>query len=177
MRHKDRRVGRGITLVECLVGLAVLAIVLSAGLPAYTGWRESTRLRGAADRLHNDLRLAQSEAHRRLSNVAVSFRRTADGGWCYGWRLETACDCEQLQHCVIDGTERAVRSDDWPGIDLAPGIAGNTLIFNPRRSTVTAGHITVAGASGDQLRVVVSGIGRIRQCAPGGGLLGLPECE
>lgn len=177
MRQTHHRGGRGLTLIELLVGLTIMAVLLSVALPAFSSWRETARLRGAAAALQSDLRLAQSEAQKRQSSMAVSFRSTSSGGWCYGWRLDTHCDCRQAQQCVIDGAERVVRSDDWPGIALVPGVSGGTFTFNPRRGTVTAGNVTLAGEYGGQLRVVVSGIGRIRQCTPNGSLAGVPACD
>lgn len=60
-----RRRGRGFTLVELLVTLALLALLMLAATPPLATWSANARVRGAAERLGNDLRLTRAEALRR----------------------------------------------------------------------------------------------------------------
>ncbi|WP_173804198.1 pilus assembly FimT family protein [Sphaerotilus uruguayifluvii] len=62
---------RGFTLVELLVTLGVLALVMMAATPPLATWAANARVRGAAERLGNDLRLTQSEALRRSRQTAL----------------------------------------------------------------------------------------------------------
>lgn len=172
------RAAQGITLIEVLVALAIASILAAVSIAALSDWADAARLRGAATVLSTDLRLAQTEAQKRQTRVAVTFATDDWGGWCYGWQLDSPCNCRQAAQCLVEGVPRVVTSPDWPGIRLAPGVAGNTFTFNPRRGTVTAGHVTLHSDSGHAIRVVVHGMGRIRLCRPAHHppLAGLPTC-
>lgn len=167
----------GLTLVEALVALAILAILAAVAVPSIQHFRHSLRLKGAADVLVAELRLAQSESFKRQVGMSVSFR-TNSGAWCYGYSIDAACDCTLANACLVDGVEQVRRHDQFPGIQLVPGVSGNRFSFQPRRGTVTAGNVTLTGENGRQLRVVLSGMGRIRTCTPAGAssFSGYPTC-
>ncbi|WP_144325683.1 GspH/FimT family pseudopilin [Tepidimonas aquatica] len=169
---------RGLTLVEVVVVAAVLAILIGVALPALGTWVERSRLRGAADVLSAELRQAQSEALKRRQTIVVSVSAD-DTRWCLGWREQTACDCtRQPTDCLLDGAARVRTHADHPNVALVPAITGGAFVFSPRRGTVTAGNLTLALADGSQIRIVVHGLGRVRQCIPDGApaLAALPGC-
>lgn len=168
----------GWSLVELLTALGIVGIVVALALPATRDWQEVERLRSAAVLVHNDLRLAQAEAHKRQVGITVRFRRTAPGHWCYGWSIARSCDCFQPADCTVDGESRTVFSADWPGIDAIPNVAGDTFGINPVRGTITAGNLTLVSPSGYAVRVVVHGMGRVRSCIPSGHppLAGMAAC-
>lgn len=56
---------RGFSLVELMVTLVVLAVLLTASLPAIGTWIANARVRSVAEEIQNGLRLAQTEAVRR----------------------------------------------------------------------------------------------------------------
>lgn len=60
---------RGVTLIELMVGLVILALLLAMGLPSYGVWISNSRVRSAAEGLQSGLVLARSEAMRRNQNV------------------------------------------------------------------------------------------------------------
>ncbi|MFN3958036.1 MAG: GspH/FimT family pseudopilin [Tepidimonas ignava] len=175
--HRRARV-RGLTLVEVIVVAAVLATLIGVALPAIGTSVERSRLRGAADVLSAELRQAQSEALKRQRTIVVSVSAD-DTQWCLGWREQTACDCaRQPTDCLLDGVARVRTHADHPNVVLAPAITGGAFVFSPRRGTATAGNLTLALADGSQIRIVVHGLGRIRQCIPDGApaLAALPGC-
>ncbi|MBE7941967.1 MULTISPECIES: GspH/FimT family protein [Ramlibacter] len=86
------RRSRGLTLVELLVVLALVAILLGLGVPSFARLLERTRVSTAAQRLQSHLALARSEAVRR--GLRVTLCKSADGlvcattgGWEQGWIL------------------------------------------------------------------------------------------
>ena len=56
---------RGFSLVELMVTLTVLAMLLTAAIPAIGNWIANARVRSVAEELQNGVRLAQTEAVRR----------------------------------------------------------------------------------------------------------------
>lgn len=167
MRLPERRRCHGVTLVEILIVVAISGILAAVAVPALSSMQHNKRLRGTADVLVSELRMAQSESFKRQRSVSLSFRETASG-WCYGYSIDAACDCREALSCQIDGVESVRHHDQHPGVQLNPGVSGNRFSFQPQRGTVTAGNVTLTGGNGNQLRVVVSGFGRIRICTPTG---------
>src|SRR5437660_1719517 len=85
-----RRRVRGFTLIELMVVLAISAILVGVGTPAFTGLIRQTELTSATNDLFASLLLARSEAAKRRSRVALC--KSADGstctpagGWEQGW--------------------------------------------------------------------------------------------
>ena len=68
---------RGVTLIEMLIGLTVLGILLMLGMPSYTTWIQSTKIRAAAESLQAGLQLARAEAARRNTQVELVLTDTA----------------------------------------------------------------------------------------------------
>ena len=63
------------SLIEIAVGLAIVAIVLTVGLPSFGTWVQNSKIRTAAESIQNGLQQARSEAVRR--NTAVRFQFTS----------------------------------------------------------------------------------------------------
>jgi len=87
------RVGRkalGVTLVEALVALVVLALLTGLAAPVLTGMRQRQALRGVAEGFWNSLVLARAEAMARQQRVTVCAQSSAGecdptGPWQRGW--------------------------------------------------------------------------------------------
>lgn len=65
------RFGRGFSLVELMVVVAVIGVLMAVGLPTFQTWLRSVQVRNAAESLLNGLQFARMEALRR--NERVSF--------------------------------------------------------------------------------------------------------
>ncbi len=92
-RPRRTRCSRGLTLVELLVCLAVLATLVASGTPAYAGWIANARLAAFAEQLAYSLSLARAEAVKHggrinLCKVAgAGASCTTAGGWERGWMM------------------------------------------------------------------------------------------
>src|SRR5690606_30371906 len=65
------RRAQGISMIEVVVAMAILAILMTAAAPSLGDWMSRTRMRNAAESVHNGLNQARMEAVRR--NRAVGF--------------------------------------------------------------------------------------------------------
>ena len=56
---------RGFSLIELMVGVAILAVALAFGVPSFADWISNMQIRSTAESLQNGLQFARSEAVRR----------------------------------------------------------------------------------------------------------------
>lgn len=69
-----KHVGRGFSLVELVVTLAIMGILLALAMPSYRAWIVNVKIRSTAESIQSGLQLARAEAVRR--NTAVMFQLT-----------------------------------------------------------------------------------------------------
>ena len=180
------RSNTGFTLIEMIATVAVLAVLVTVGIPSFQETIDKRRLTGAAEQLQADLQYARSEAIKRNGNVFVNF--TASGSnWCYGIST-TTCNCNTTS-CQLDTVEKEVNQDGFRNISLGvTNMTGNNLNFEPRRGLVSmnnnaapivTGTVTLTSSSSSKsLRIDVSRLGRVKLCSPSGSgnLSGYPTC-
>ncbi len=162
---------RGVTLLELLVAMAIAALLLAAGVPAWPQYTLDVRLRTLGHTLASDLNHARRAAVTRNRRVTVCPGAPDTGcgalpHWETGWFLFQDDNGDQVRQAseellsVFDGTARAtVRSS----------AARSRLTFFPN-GTAPGSNATFwlcdrRGA--DRARQVrVSLIGRVRSLAP-----------
>ena len=147
MMHKKD----GFSLYELLVVVAIIAVVSTIVAPPIMSWRNSAKLRGAADNMRGDLEMSKTRAVRERMPVTVTFAET-------NYRI-TFTDRE--------GNDRTLRDRQLPAgvrIDLgstAFGSMGDETRFNSRGLPI-AGSAVLVNAKGEQKTIIVSTLGRIR---------------
>ena len=82
-RHK------GLTLIELMVALAILAILLTVAAPSFREFTAGQRVKTAASELASALSYARSEAVKLRANVRV---RAPTGNFADGWEIEDMRD-------------------------------------------------------------------------------------
>jgi len=75
----------GFTLVELIIGIALLAILLSVAIPSYQNVIANQSVNAAATALQSAISLARSEAIKR--NRSVTLRPAIEGEWTDGWLI------------------------------------------------------------------------------------------
>ena len=163
----------GFTLVELLVTLAVVALLVTVAAPAMARFLDKARLRAATQTLAQELRQARNHALSHQSQVHFSTFGGAQR-WCYGWRDDSACQCDAhaaaaLCRTADDGRMHTQSSDDFPAVQLAASRHSTlgSVVFSPLRGTAT-GTTFVLRNRYAEARVIVSPLGRIRICSPDG---------
>ena len=178
-RSAQRRTQRGLTMIECVVTLAIIAITLGAAIPSFTQARERRHLEGAAAQLVTDIRHARSLAVSHGAPVRLRVQQTA-GGSCYLVHTGAAGDCQ----CTEAGTSSCRSSAQvlrTVGFDAASPVrvASNSasMLFDSDRGTVTpTGTLTLQLQNGATIRQVVNIMGRVRSCSPGAAVAGYVAC-
>lgn len=187
---------RGVTLIEVLVGVLIIGLLLAAAAPAMQGLVERQHLRGVADTLASDIRLARSELQRRgaAANAMVLSFGANPQMTCYtlhtavgapgGVALPYICDCTRTPGtaCLPLGVRQEIKTVQVlraTGVALAASSPSvGTLSMAPPVGELTPADlfIDVQGEHGAVLRALPNATGSVRQCAPGGAMGGVPAC-
>ncbi len=69
---------RGMTLIELMVGVAIVAILFALSAPSFSTWIQNTHIRTAAEAVQNGLLMARAEAVRRNAPVRFQLTDTLD---------------------------------------------------------------------------------------------------
>lgn len=133
---------QGITIIELMVAITVLALLIGFGVPSYSTWMANSQIRNAAESLQNGLRLAQAEAARRNTRVDL---------------------------VLTDDAPTSATASPLPGApSLTPATAGrNWVIPDPSAAgAVFHGKAAVEGSASVQLQSTTgtfsfSGVGRL----------------
>lgn len=139
---------RGMTLIELMVGIAIVAILFSLAAPSFGTWIQNTHIRTSAEAMQNGLILARAEAVRRNTNVRFQLTDT----------LNNSCALSTT------GTNWVISQDDPTGAcasavvnpsDTAP--AAPRII---RKRAGTEGSRNALVAAG-QTTIIFNGLGRV----------------
>ncbi len=148
----------GFSLVELLIGVVIIGILLSVGLPAFSLWVENTKTRTASETILNGLQLARTEAVRRNANVRFSLTGTAATG-AVTWSVGCVTVVGDMNFDGEDDCPAIIqsRSDNEGTNSARAGISTATPM--PAFTTVlTSGTDMPAG-------VTFSGLGRVASAA------------
>ena len=157
----------GLTLLELMLCVAVLAVLGLMALPGLGAQLERQRLRHAAQSLVGDITEARFLAAQR--GLPVHLQAQDGPQWCWGVSMSSGCDCGAAQACRV----HAVAAVSHPGIRLLQPMA---VQMQPAGEALASASTTFESAHGDRLRVDVSPQGRPRICALSGNWPQLPPC-
>jgi len=180
------RLQRGMTLVELMIGLVIVALLLMGGVPAFTTYMQNQRLRATGDSLLAGLQLARVEAVKR--NGQVEMVLTDDDPIAAGVSSITASatgrnwvvryyDPATMFYEFIEGRSGSVGSGSLDTTTVVVTAANATIQFNGFGATTLGASSTYqitnptggACASAGPVRclnVVVSPGGQVRLCDP-----------
>ena len=182
-----RRASCGVTLIELMIGIVIMAILITVAIPSFSAFMEKTRVRGAADALSSQFALARAEAMRTDRTVTLLVDGE-NGDWCTGARQfveagvvgitsatgSASCDCStKPAECVVAGNQSVVDSGNYPGVLLTKG-DGVTAKFDQKTGAlVDLTTKTLELRSEDSpdrigLDVVTTPLGHARTCIPAG---------
>lgn len=162
----------GLTLVEMMVTLAVLAVIVSIAT-AVPDILDKRRAIGAQEAVFSEMQFARSEAIKQSRDIFVDVHAGTD--WCVGVSDQGSCDCTGAggQACTIhyggSGVVRVVDGDDFDGVSMTS--TTDEIVFDGVRGMVDSGNgtIAVSSAAGNTVGVIVSVMGRVRFCGEDGG--------
>jgi type IV fimbrial biogenesis protein FimT len=161
------RPSKGLTLVELLTSLALLAVLSSLAAPALSHFVSDTRRTAAVNDLFHAIFLARSEAAKR--GQIVSICKSADQQTCAG--SGTQWTAGAIVFVNKDGDEPPVRDPEEPLISVRHGWNGGSVTstrgsysFRPNTQGVVNGTIVFCDRRGPAhaRAIVISHSGRPR---------------
>lgn len=170
----------GFTLVELMVTLAIAAIILTQGIPAFTNTIQNNRISTNTNDLVADLNIARSEAISR--NIAVVLCRSDNpnlagagcsgaGAWSSGW-LVFADDDGSGDFTAANDTLIRIGQPSAAAITInSNGV--NSIQYNSNGTTASAGDSVLAVCDtrgtdyGREIRVNTVGRPRLTRGIPG----------
>lgn len=162
------RRSRGLTLIEIVVALAVLAVLGAIALPGFGARLDRERVLGAAEALAADINEARFEAARQGRALHI---RAVDGpAWCWSVATTADCPCGSGQDCQL----RSARDRDHPGVVLQT--QGQVELVADGRAVTAGAGFELESARGLRLRVGVGAMGRAHVCTVRGEVPRHPRC-
>jgi type IV fimbrial biogenesis protein FimT len=163
--RSQSRAHTGVTLIELMVGITLLAILLAIAAPNFQGMTASSRLTSASNELLGSLQQARAQAVRTGSRVTVcrstngaQCDTTAGVGWNRGWIVfqDTTRSSADAEVDAGEGILTNIR-------DLGAGttIAGNNPIAN---------YVSFAADGRPRLMGGAIQSGTLRVCSPAASL-------
>lgn len=131
------------SLIELMVGIAIVAILFSLAAPSFSTWIQGTHIRTAAEAIQNGLMLARGESVRRNSTVRFQLTDT----------LNNSCALS------TSGTNWVVSLDDPTG--ACNSAASDTTAPRIIQSRAGAEGSRNALVAAGQSAVVFNGLGRV----------------
>lgn len=169
----------GFSLIECLVVLAIAAVLAAVAVPSFSDTRREAALTASVNQLLGALHFARSAAI--LSNTPTVVCLTADGAQCadrsagesiQGWLVFRNTDRESPP--TLDAADELLRRSELPD-DVFLQASRAALTFWPTARAGTTGTFTLCSRQQPlaSRKVVVSQTGRPRiadpnasECAP-----------
>lgn len=197
MKSVQKASHRGVTLIEMLVGIAVLGIVLAAAVPSMSGMLERRRVIAAAGEIASIFAQARSESASLGTKINVHLEDVpASVGDFSCVRLSTqalgdTCRCNRPRERVCSiGAGRLLReyllprdssvtfsaTGDWGSSDHVVTLMKGHYLNDATGDTNNV-QVTVVGTRTQaKLRVDYINSGRVRTCSPDGSIGGFPVC-
>jgi type IV fimbrial biogenesis protein FimT len=157
----------GFTLIELMVTIAVAAILLSIGIPAFNQMTATNRIASETNDLVSALNFARSEAVKRGATVSVCSSNNGtgcSGSWSDGWLVFVDADGD----AAVDAGDTVVRAGEPKsgGTTWASGGGNITFQASGRANNTHTFTLTPSYCKGDMRRQVrLSLTGQVRTAA------------
>lgn len=183
--------GLGLTLIEILVALGVLAVVVAVAVPSMSDMLERRRVIAAAEEVAGVLTYAKSETNsinsllyvrfdpdpnRKLSCAAVVTSNGLNRCRCY---LSANAMCPNTTQAMLRLFQLPLEHVKFTAYATAWAGPANFIAFDREQMGIqTQGfRVEVVGLrKGYTLRVEVNTAGRVRTCSPNGDMSGYASC-
>lgn len=167
----SRRSVEGLSLIEIMVVVAIVAILAATGIPSFNEWIQNTQIRTAAESIASGLQSARAEAIRR--STPIEFTLTGNGGAGEtGWQIVERNTGNTLQSAPAGEGSRNATLATTPGDSRTVTFSslGRVLDSNadgtPVLTQINIDNPSVDSSLSRDLQIGISVGGSIRMCDP-----------
>ena len=197
MKARKRR-QPGLSLIELLVGVAIVGLLVMIAAPSFSRFIAVQRLRSISAALVTDIQFVRAEAASRNTEVVLKFvNDPLASTTCYVLLTgdHNVCNCNRTPGVDIcsDSTARELRSvqvqrGQGVTVTIPPGQTVNKLLFEPATGRIRVATsdtfipptgaflVDVEHPSVGVLRTSIEPTGRPSTCSPSGAVSGVPAC-
>ncbi len=156
----------GFSLIELMIGVVVLAILMSLAMPSFQAWLQNTQIRNAAESIQNGLQRARAEAVGR--NTDVEFVLTAGSSWTIrvvssGEVLESRSGSEGSRDVTVAVTPLGATTVTFNNLG---SVKATNADASAPFTQVDLDSSVLAAAASQELRVTIGFGGNVRMCDP-----------
>lgn len=155
----------GFSLIELLIGIAILAILAGLAMPSFQAWLQNTQIRNAAESIQNGLQRARAEAVGRNTNV--EFVLGAGSSWVVqlpdGTNIESRSSNEGSRDVAVAVTPLGATTITFNNFG---GVLANNADASVPFTQVDFDSAVLAAAESQELRVTIGFGGNVRMCDP-----------
>jgi len=170
---------RGVTLVESMVVVAVLALSATLAVPELGSFKGRQALHGAVAGFETDVQQVRSLAVAGNAALRISFD-ARDGASCYIVHSGASgdCECGPAGEAVCRNGAQAQRMVGFAqGGSVALSANVRSIVFDPVRGTSTpTATVRFATQGNASVHQVINILGRVRSCSPGQSVAGYKAC-
>lgn len=143
----------GVTFIELLVAIAVLAILAAIAVPYYGDYVAKQRLIGASEAVYSMMLAAKRAAISNTDTVFFVAQSTGPNNWCVTYAASVAsvsADCSGAWTGAPSNLSPKSSSEDFPDVSLSPANATTLVGFVMPGLTVTTNQtLGVSSVAGD----------------------------
>jgi type IV fimbrial biogenesis protein FimT len=189
MNARAANVQRGFTLLELVVGVAILALLVVLAMPSYTQWLINSRVRTTSESIQNGLRYARNQAVDLALPVRFELSGASSSNWtvcvpasatssCSG--VTTQCSSTTLTTCLLKqyvsqyatysvalGTSAGTGGSFSSALTSFPvaGVTFDALGRPTDYNNTSLGRVDISSVRGTRRLVdTVNSAGAVRQC-------------
>jgi len=155
----------GFSLIELLIGIAIMAILAGLAMPSFQAWLQNTQIRNAAESIQNGLQRARAEAVGRNTNV--EFVLGAGSSWVVqlpdGTNIESRPSNEGSRDVTVAVTPLGATTVTFNNFG---GVLANNADASVPFTQVDLDSSVLAAAESQELRVTIGLGGNVRMCDP-----------
>lgn len=170
---------QGLSLIEFLATVAVLAILLGVAMPSYQSFIAQKRVRTGTEELYNFVKMAHSLSLKTHTTIYLSM--IPGTTWCYGLSDTVPCNCATVNSCRVSNVETVTNSSSYSGQPITLAITGfssasgvSFIQFNGARGTVSAAGTASFSLSGLSATLSLNTMGLAAICS--NTVSGFPSC-
>ncbi|MCR4297973.1 MAG: GspH/FimT family pseudopilin, partial [Gallionella sp.] len=159
----------GFSLIELMIGVVILAILMSLAVPSFQAWLQNTQIRNAAESIQNGLQRARAAAVGR--NTDVEFVLTAGSSWTIrvvssGEVIESRSGSEGSKSVSLTALDAALASATTVTFNNLGSVKAANADASAPFTQVDLDSSVLAPADSQELRVTIGFGGNVRMCDP-----------